>query len=147
MITPNFGQIRAGSLPEIELAIRQLWQAQEAEEKLRQAQINDAKNTITPLVFVMNQTVNMNNLDIGFASTVVFTGSASINLTGIKAPSAYKSRFIQIMNAGSGTVTISEADSLSNTANQFTLRGGGTLPLAANFGRGFLYYGTWREVR
>jgi hypothetical protein len=89
---------------------------------------------------------SVDNLDLEGASVVSFTGSSSVNFTGMRAPETNRTRLVFVQVSGSGTITAVH-NATSETENRLSNTSGANVSLATGAGIIYVYLaGRWREV-
>lgn len=144
---PDFPSINQVMPAPAAQGLYRVWLAAVEGLKRLRASIQVAKDRIEPLLFTKAHTVNMNNLDIGAASVLQFTGSAAVDLTGIVAPETGKNRILFLYNLGSGTVTLKHNSGSSATAHQLFCITAADFSLANGVGAIFVYFNKWYQVK
>lgn len=138
-ITKEAGQYTAD-------AINTLWAALNATRSDVRVLTRLARNVIEPGSLVLSPAASVNNLELGEASIVSFTGGTAQNFTGMKAPQTGHVRVVWIENNQAGTITVKNA-ATSETANQFVTSTGADVALTTNKGIIVVYLASrWREV-
>ncbi len=143
----DFDRIRRGDMHEAGNGIELVWEALNAEISARQKQLRLAINRSERAVFEYAPTGNVNDLDIGDTSIVLFTGASSVNLTGLLAPSAGAARSVVLAVLGAGTITVKH-NATSENANRILTFSVGDVAIATNKFMRLLYLNSrWREEK
>lgn len=143
---PDFAAVEREAGPETNSAFQTLWFG------LQDAIIEEARSTqvsrdrIEPRVLASAPSANVDNMAIGEASIIHFTGASSVNLTGFVAPSPNKARVLFVYVSGSGTITLKH-EATSTATNQLTLITGADTALATKGSAIFIYLASkWKQV-
>lgn len=116
----------------------------EQDERLRT--VTDAKQTLEPFVYTAAPTTNQDNVDIGQASIVYYTGSTNFNLSGFRCPDPGKARFVVLHNSGSANITVKH-EATSSSSNQFHLSTGADKTVGTDKALIFVYLDSkWRDI-
>lgn len=138
-ITKEAGQFTAD-------AINTLWAALNDTRSQLRLLTRLARNVIEPGSLVLAPSASVNNLDLGEASIVSFTGGSANNFTGMKAPETGKARVVWVQNNQAGTITVKNSVT-SETANQLVMSTGADYSMTTGKGIIFAYLASrWREV-
>lgn len=144
--SPNFEKIEKESGQFTADAIALLWAALNDTRKVERIDFRLARDLIAPKVLTIAPTASVDNLDLQDSSVVSFTGSSSVNFTGMRAPETGRTRVVLVYVSGSGTITAKD-EATSETQNQLFNTSGGDVTLATGAGIIYVYLqGRWREV-
>lgn len=144
--SPNYEKISKESGQFTSDAIALLWAAINDTRDSQRRGLREAGEKVAPKVLTLEPAANQNNIDLEGASVVSFTGAASVNITGFRAPDTGKTRVLFIQVSGAGTITFKHA-ATSETPNQLVLSTGADTTRATNEGIVFVYLDSrWREV-
>ena len=127
-------------------AVGFLLRLQQVEEATRLRMVTDAKQSLEPWVYTAAPTSNQDNVDIGQASVVYYTGSTNFDLTGFRAPDPGKARWVVLHNSGSATITVKH-EATSSSSNQFHLSTGADKAVGTDKSLIFVYLDSkWRDI-
>jgi hypothetical protein len=142
--SPDFEAIRKEAGITTSDAVQLLWEVLNYEIAQRRKTVRDAKEVDEGKVSVYAQTANTDNYDDQRASIIEFTGSASINFTGIR--NGIEGRRITLHNIGTGTITLKH-NTTSDSANRLFNDTGADKSLTQNSSIVYLYLnGSWKEL-
>ena len=142
--SPDFDKIRKEAGYATEDAVKLLWYALNNESSLRRQGVRNASEVLEGKVKSAAPSANQDNYDDERCLVLLFTGSTSFNLTGIR--NGIEGRVIFIHNIGTGTVTLKH-NTTSDTANRLNLDTGADKSLVTNSSIIFLYVnGVWKEL-
>lgn len=143
----DFDRVRRGDHTETGNGLELVWEALNEEINTRSRSVRNAVNRSERQVLEIAQTVSLNDLDIGDASIIAFTGAASVNVTGFLAPSGFAARLLTIFVLGAGTITLKH-NVTSEAPNRILTFSAGDLAIATNKCVDVLYLNTrWREKK
>ncbi len=144
----DFDGIRKGNSQTTGDAMESLWLTLNDEARQRRRGVKQAVDRSERAVLELAPTVGQNDLDIGNVSILNFTGTTSVNLTGLLAPSAYVARRVLLFVTGTGTITLKHASASSETLNRILTFSTGDLAIATNKCVELIYLsGRWRELK
>lgn len=144
--SPNFEKISKEAGQFTMDAINLLWAALNDTRKNERIDFRMAKEIVAPKVLNIAQTANMDNLDLQGCSVLSFSGTSSVNLTGLRAPDTGDTRMVIIQVNGTGTITVKH-NVTSETANQFFNKASADVTLATNAAGIWLYLSPkWRQI-
>lgn len=143
---PNYEKISKEAGQFTSDAIALLWAAINDTRDSQRRGLRENSEKVGPKVLSLAPAGNQDNLDIEGSSVVSFTGAASVNITGFRAPDTGKTRILFCQVNGAGTITFIHA-ATSETVNQIVLSTGANTARATNTGIVFAYLESrWREV-
>lgn len=131
LIPPSFDAIRRGDKDAVEHGIKVVWDGLLSEIRERAKGLTKTLDRFDKKVLDLAPSANTNNLNYQKAGILQFTGSSSVNLTGIIAPERDGAMLI-LHNTGSGTITLKHQDANSDAANRFSMASGADRSLATN---------------
>jgi len=144
----DFDGIRKGNVQITGDAVEFLWLTLNDEARQRRRGVKQAVDRSERAVLGQAPAAGQNNLDIGNVSILNFTGAASVNVTGLLAPSAYVARRVLLIVTGSGTITLKPEHASSDALNRILTFSTGDLALATNQCAELIYLsGRWRELK
>jgi hypothetical protein len=142
---PDFDYIRKESGVHTEDGIRLLWMVANSEAKDRRTGIRLAieRQEVKTLIFSLS--VNQNNFDTAFSTTLRSDGGSAINITGIKA--RVEGARIRVLVLGAGTVTLMHNNVSSEATNRMLFAAGADKAVATNKAVELEYQNLrWREI-
>lgn len=142
--SPQFDKIRKGDTRATEDAIRLLWYVINEALRAQRMDTNETRNRLSPKVLSLALAANQNNLDVGGAGLVVYTGADAYDVTGYL--SREEGDILFVHNTGAGTITHKNASASSDATNRFVNNGAADVAIATNQSATFIYYDSrWRE--
>lgn len=144
----DFDGIRKGNAQTTGDAVEFLWLTLNDEARQRRRGVKLAVDRCEWAVLQQAPGSGQNNLDVGNVSILEFTGSTSVNVTGLLAPSAYAARRVLLIVTGTGTITLKHQSASSEAANRILTFSTGDLAIATNKCVELIYLsGRWRELK
>jgi hypothetical protein len=144
--SPNFEKIGKEAGQFTSDAVNLLWASLNDTRKSERMDFRRAKDIMAPKVLTLQPTGSVDNLDLQGCSVVSFTGSSSVNFTGMRAPDTGETRVVIIQVSGSGTITVKH-NLTSETANQFVNKTGADVAMATNAAAIYIYLASkWRQI-
>lgn len=142
--SPDFDAIRSGDKHAVENAIRLLWFVANNEIRTRRQADRRIEERLSPLTKSMAPTTGQNNLDTEGAGMLLFTGSTSVTITGLR--SREEGDIVFLHNIGSGTITLSHLSGSSDSGNQMAFQALANKAVATGQSVILMYLsGLWRE--
>lgn len=129
---PDFERIKKEAGDATRDAANTLWSVLNSVDATQRRGIRRAQEFFQPKTTTIAHTANLDNYDHENASLLVFTGTAAINLTGIKAPESNKSAILVLHNIGTGTITVKHNSVSSIAENRISLTAAVDFSLAIN---------------
>lgn len=146
-LAPDFAAIARGDSAAAAAGTRLLWYLFNAESNLRSRVVRKASDKLAPKVLQYAPTAAVNNLDLAGCSVVEFTGSSSVNLTGILQPER-DGELVFLFVTGSGTITLKHQNAGSDAVNRITTNSGGDLAVTTSNGTILIYLaGRWKQFK
>lgn len=143
---PNFEKINKEAGQFTADAISTLWAALNDTRKTERTDFRIVRDILAPKVKQLAPTASVDDLSLDGCSVVEFTGSASVNFTGMKAPETGRSQVVFVYVSGTGTITAVH-NATSATANQLDNASAANVTLATRGGIVYIYLsGKWREI-
>lgn len=144
--SPNFEKVSKEAGQFTSDAVSLLWNALNDTRQTERRDFRTAQEMIAPKVLLMSPSANQDNVDTEGASVISFTGAASVNVTGFRAPSTGQTRVLFCQINGAGTITFVH-NATSEEANRLVLSTGANMARATNSGIIFAYLSSrWREI-
>lgn len=145
--SPDFERIKTEAGYFTRDAIMLLWLGLNDTRATETRDVAGLRAELRPAVLSLAPTAAQNNLDIRGYSVLSFTGSTSVNLTGMTAPDTDVCKLVIMQNSGTGTITIKNLSSSSESQNQFSSSAGTDVSLAAGAAKVWAYLaGKWRQI-
>lgn len=111
-------------------ALRVLWNITQALQQTFRTGIRRATDMLEPRVAEEAPSAAVDDYYTNDSSVLHFTGSTSVNLTGIQAPETGMTRVLILHVTGSGTITLKNESSSSSATNRIVTISGGDAALA-----------------
>lgn len=145
-VAPAFQSVASETGPATENALRTVWLDLQSLERKEITDIDLARSLIAPRVLQVSATGPVNNLDLGVASVIQFTGSSAQNLTGIIAPETGATRVVIVHVTGAGTITTKHLAGPTAT-NMLSNSTAGDVTLSTGKSAIYIYLSSlWRQV-
>jgi len=113
---PEFDLIKKEAGPSTRDGMQLLWAVANEEARQRRRGVRLAQEVSKPKVLSLAPTVNQDNLDWDASGIVLFTGTTSVNLTGLR--NGESGVTVVLHNLGTGTITLKHESASSETANR-----------------------------
>jgi hypothetical protein len=144
--SPNFEKIQKEAGQFTSDAIALLWAALNETRKDERTHFRLTRDMIRPKVLSLAPSADVDDLDLAGASVVSFTGAASVNFSGLRAPDTGVCQVVIVHVSGAGTITV-EDEASSEAANQIATSSGANVTLSTGSGIILAYLSSkWREV-
>lgn len=144
--SPDFDRIRKGNPHAIEDAIKLLWFVANDEAKRRRSGDRQIAARLSPQVLSLAPAANQNNVDTQGCGVIIYTGAASVNITGYRAP-GFDGAVLIIHVTGAGTISHTNQDANSDAGNRFVNNGAATVAVGTNQSVVYTYLNArWREM-
>lgn len=144
--SPDFDLIKKGNFNAIEDAMRLLWFVANDESARRRQNDRLIGERYSPKVVNIAPSGATNNLDSQGAGLLLFTGTTSLNLTGIIARTEGDILFCFVQ--GSGTITFKHNSGSSDSGNVFLFQSAADVAVTTNKALILQYLlGKWRELK
>lgn len=142
---PDFDHIRHETGVHTEDGIRLLWEVANSEAKDRRTGVRLAIERQEVKTLIASPSVNQNNYDTMYSTTLRFDGAAAINVTGIKA--RVEGTRVRVMVLGAGTITLMHNNAGSEAANRMLFFAAADKAVATNKMVELEYQSSrWREI-
>lgn len=143
--SPDFDHIRQETGVHTMDGIRLLWSVANSEAKDRRIGVRLAIERQEIKTLISSPTVNQNNFDTDYSTTLRFDGASAINITGIKA--RVEGTRIRVLVLGSATITLMHSNAGSEAANRILLFAAADKAVATNKAVDLEYQSSrWREI-
>lgn len=129
---PDFERIKKEAGDATRDAANTLWAVLNDVDASQRRGVRRAQEFFQPKTTTLAHTAALDNYDHDNASLLVFTGSAAVNLTGIKAPETNKAALLVLHNTGTGTITVKHNSGSSIAENRITMTAGVDFALSTN---------------
>lgn len=144
----DFDRIRRGDMREAGDAIEFLWTVLNDLDRRQRRGVRLAVDRSERLALVLEPSAALDNYDIGDASILSFEGAASVNVTGLLAPSGGAARMVVILVLGAGTITVKHASANSDEPNRIQTAAAGDVAITTGRAAAFVYRSLrWRELK
>jgi hypothetical protein len=144
---PDFERIKKEAGDATRDATNTLWSVLNAVDATQRRGIRKAQEFFQPRTLTFAHTANMNNYDHANSTLLVFTGTAAVDLTGIKAPESNKSAILILHNMGTGTITVKHNSGSSIAENRISMSAGVDFSLATGKSLILAYIsGVYRQI-
>lgn len=143
--SPDFDRIKKEAGSATRDAVVLLWEVGNNEAAERRRGVRRAQETSERKVLSDAPTTAQDNYDAMDATVVLFTGGSAFNLTGIR--NGTTGRKVEIVNLGTGTVTVKYNSGSSDLGNRFDMAS--AADVAVTTGKCFLaryLNGYWRQL-
>jgi hypothetical protein len=118
---PDFNRIKKEAGDATRDACNTLWSVLNDVDATQRRGIRQSKEFIQPKTLTFAHTANMDNYEHENSTLLVFTGTAAVNLTGIRAPETNKSAILILHNTGTGTITVKHNSASSIAENRISM--------------------------
>lgn len=142
---PDFEYIRKEAGVHTMDGVRLLWSVANEEAKDRRTGIRLAIERQEIKTLITSPSVNQNNFDTQFSTTIRFDGASAINVTGIRA--RVEGARIRVLVLGAGTITLMHNNAGSDATNRILLFAAANKAVATNRAVELEYQNArWREI-
>lgn len=142
---PDFDYIKREAGQHTMDGVRLLWEVANSEATDRRSGVRVAIERQEVKTLVSSPTVNQDNFNTDYSTTLRFDGASAVNITGIKA--RVEGTRVRVLVLGTGTITLMHNNASSEATNRILLFAAADKAVATNKAVELEYQSSrWREI-